>query len=92
MKKQRVSNLMYRIQRKDGSFRGSGVSGGLEGEQQKVKTWSQASHVKSHLKLASNYSDSLEEMVEKAGAVGDEVVEYELVERRRIPVKEFLSE
>jgi hypothetical protein len=57
----------------------------------KVKTWDSPGKVKAHLKLAATYEDEPSEIVRKAGAEGNVVIEYELVERRRIPVEEFLN-
>lgn len=86
------SDRVYRIQRPDGSFRGSGHTGGREGGDRKVKVWTSPAHVKNHLKLAGHYSDSPEEIVQKADAQGSVVVEYRLVEVRRTPVESFLEE
>lgn len=86
------SDRVYRIQRPDGSFRGSGHAGGKEQGNRKAKTWEKPAHVKTHLKLAASYKDDPSEIVRLADAVGNVVIEYELVERRRIPVEEFLSD
>lgn len=83
-----ANDRVFRIQRPDGSFRGSGPTGRSSG----YKIWHSPAHVKTHLKLASTHRDSPEEMARKAGADGDVVVEYELREIRRIPVTDFLTD
>lgn len=83
-----MSDRVFRIQRPDGSFRGAGP----QGKSSAHKVWHSPAHVKTHLKLASSFRDSPEEMARRAGADGDVVIEYELREVRRIPVEEFLSD
>lgn len=85
-------NRVFRIQRPDGSFRGSGPAGGRGTGERKAKIWSEPAHVKTHLKLAGSHRDTMQEMIRKAGAEGSVVIEYELVERRRIPVEEFMDD
>lgn len=91
-KETREADTVFRIQRPDGSFRGSGHEGGKGRGQRKAKTWEKSSHVKNHLKLAGHYSDGPEEIVRKADAEGSVVVEYRLVEVGRTPVVDFLRE
>jgi hypothetical protein len=95
-----TSDRVFRIQRPDGSYRGAGMGGTGTKERHghqvrvgpKAKVWDSAAKVKNHLKLNSDHRDSVDDIVRKAGAEGSEVVEYELVERRRTPVKEFLAD
>ena len=90
------SERVYRVQNPDGTWRGEGCEGGAKEGQRKVKTWNKPGHLKNHLKMAgslgggSSYRHTPKALVEHAGLTGAEVVEYELVEVRRIPVEEFL--
>jgi hypothetical protein len=82
------NDAVYRIQRPDGSYRGAGAGGQA---QVMGKVWTSSAAVKNHLRVGAHWSDSVKEVVRKALAAGSEVVEYELVERRRVPVEEFLE-
>jgi len=79
---------VYRIRRPNGTFRGPGKRGetGSRG-----KLWPNSAETRKHLMIGSHWNSSVDEVVETAGAEGCEVVEYELREVRRIPVREFLA-
>lgn len=81
-------DLAYRIRRPDGTFRGPGKKGAAGS---RGKLWPTSAEARKHLMLGSQWNSSLEEVVETAGAQGCDVIEYELVEVRRIPVREFLG-
>jgi hypothetical protein len=83
---------VYRILTPQGTFRGSGHTGGKASSSQRLKTWNRPAEVLNHLLLHAHYSDTPREIVRKGDLEGCMVVEYELVERRRIPVEEFLAE
>lgn len=81
-------DLVYRVRRPDGTFRGPGKRGetGSRG-----KVWPSTAEVRKHLTIGVPWNSLLDEAIAAADAEGCEVVEYELREVRRIPVREFLS-
>ena len=73
--------------RDDGSYREAGrnpARSSAEG-----KTWRELYHVKNYLKQFFHWSDSITERMNKVGNV--EVVEFELEEKRVIPVEDLLN-
>lgn len=85
-------DLVYRIERPDGTFRGSGSTGKGKGHELH-KLFRSGADVIRHLKLASSTRSLFPvERLVLAEARDDVVVEYELREVRRIPTEDFLKE
>jgi len=82
---------VYKIERSDRSF----SKGNSYGRSSKLgKIWTSIGALRNHFHNFSNsiYGGKLEALKVKYPDLKAEVVEYELVEKRRIPVKEFIQE
>jgi hypothetical protein len=57
------------------------------------KMWNLISHIKSHLKNVTHYDyvnyQHINDIDKLAGSI---IIEYEIVEKRRIPIEEFMKE
>lgn len=59
----------------------------------KGKLWNLKSHIKNHLRILEHYDYAQHKMISDADKInGSIVIEYELVEKRRIPIEEFMKE
>lgn len=59
----------------------------------KGKVWSLINHIKSHLRHIEHYDYEEKKRVSDLPLLkGAVVIEYELVEKRRIPIEEFMKE
>lgn len=57
------------------------------------KIWSRLAFLKNHLRLLSHYDHTQKKMISDIPKLkGSVVIEYELVEKRRIPIEEFMKE
>lgn len=57
------------------------------------KRWNLASHLKSHLRLFEHYDYNQHKLISDIDKIEDcIVIEYEMVEKRRLTVKEFMEE
>lgn len=76
---------VYRVVRGDGELRGGGYDG--RGPR---KLWKSAADLMRHFRLTGYWDDSPEELVRKAGAKEDTVIEYRLHEVSRVSALEFV--
>ncbi len=57
------------------------------------KMWNLVGHIKNHLRVLEHYDYNLKKHVSDADKLGGSfIIEYELVEKRRIPIEEFVKE
>jgi hypothetical protein len=87
-----MADRVYRIERPDGTFRGAGP----RGRGHTPKLFQSEADVSRHLKLGSGMlprdGRSVEARLAASDATADEVVEYVLVEKRRVSTEDFLKE
>lgn len=84
---------VYKIERSDKQF----SKGNSYGRASKLgKIWTSIGALRNHFHNFTNYAfrnhDNRKKMIVKYPDLSAVVVEYELVEKRRIPVKEFIQE